>query len=263
MTSSQELRKIAREKNLALDLVEKDYVLGWILYGIYSSRLSNCLAFKGGTALSKVYFPGEWRLSEDLDFTLIGKNNLENFVSTLSDEVPEIIAKNSGVPIVLSKPPFVNSSYLQSRFQYTGPICKNTVKIEISQEKFLGDVATMTVPQRFDYPVFSVKAYTLDNILSEKIRTLIERGKVKDYYDVWKLLKIYQFDGSYITKLFLQKCKTKGITFEGIDQIFPSDIVDVLRPHLEIGLARLSPEPLPPIEIMIAELKSSLTTLLS
>ena len=57
MISPQELRKIAREKKLALDLVEKDYVLGWILYGIYSSPLSKCLAFKGGTALQKFISP--------------------------------------------------------------------------------------------------------------------------------------------------------------------------------------------------------------
>jgi len=81
MLSPQELRKIAREKKLALDLVEKDYVLGWILYGIYSSRLSNCLAFKGGTALSKVYFPSDWRLSEDLYFTILGENSIEDLVT--------------------------------------------------------------------------------------------------------------------------------------------------------------------------------------
>ncbi|MEW6603112.1 MAG: nucleotidyl transferase AbiEii/AbiGii toxin family protein [Thermoproteota archaeon] len=54
-----------------MDLVEKDYVLGWILYGICSSSISDKLTFKGGTSLSKVYFPGRWRMSEDLDFTLL------------------------------------------------------------------------------------------------------------------------------------------------------------------------------------------------
>ena len=33
---------------------------------------SQTAALKGGTALSKIYFPGRWRLSEDLDFTVVG-----------------------------------------------------------------------------------------------------------------------------------------------------------------------------------------------
>jgi predicted nucleotidyltransferase component of viral defense system len=61
----RELLERARTRNLPLTIVEKDYVLGWLLFGL--SRISN-LVFKGGTALSKIYFPEVWRLSEDLDF---------------------------------------------------------------------------------------------------------------------------------------------------------------------------------------------------
>jgi len=40
MISPQELRKTAREKGLALDLVEKDYILGWLLFGMTSSSMN-------------------------------------------------------------------------------------------------------------------------------------------------------------------------------------------------------------------------------
>jgi len=80
MISPQELRKTAREKGLALDLVEKDYILGWLLFGMTSSPISKCIAFKGGTALSKIYFPNQWRLSEDLDFTLLDETDLNSLV---------------------------------------------------------------------------------------------------------------------------------------------------------------------------------------
>jgi len=262
MLSPQELRKIAREKKLALDLVEKDYVLGCILYGIYSSRLSNCLVFKGGTALSKVYFPSDWRLSEDLDFTILGENSIEDLVAILTTEVPDIVAKASGISVVLSKPPFLNSKYLQSRFQYKGPVSKNTVKIEITTEKFMGNIAEHFVPNVFDYPPYAVNVYTIETILAEKMRTLIERGKIRDYYDVWRLLKSQKYDKVNVKELFLRKCEAKGVVFEGIDQLFPIGIADSLKSHLEVGLTRLSSAPLPTIEIMIAELKTSLIPLL-
>ncbi|MBM4348417.1 MAG: hypothetical protein FJ106_00765 [Deltaproteobacteria bacterium] len=65
MIDKRELLDKARERNLTLGIIEKDYVLGWMLIGLGKIK---GLTFKGGTALSKVYFPRLWRLSEDLDF---------------------------------------------------------------------------------------------------------------------------------------------------------------------------------------------------
>ncbi len=133
MITAQELRKNARERELALDLVEKDYVLGWMLFGIVSSSISAHVAFKGGSALSKIYFPGQWRLSEDLDFTILDETDWTTFSKALANEVPARISESSGIMIALKKPPHTNPSYLQSRFQYQGPIAKNTIKVEISK----------------------------------------------------------------------------------------------------------------------------------
>jgi predicted nucleotidyltransferase component of viral defense system len=49
-----ELRERAREWSLREDIVEKDYVLGWLLWGIASeATLTNTWVFKGGTPLKK------------------------------------------------------------------------------------------------------------------------------------------------------------------------------------------------------------------
>ena len=50
-------------------VLERDYCLGWFLVGLSRAPLRDHLAFKGGTALKRCYF-GEYRFSEDLDFTL-------------------------------------------------------------------------------------------------------------------------------------------------------------------------------------------------
>ena len=49
-------------------VVEKDYVLSWLLVAIAESDLRGKLALKGGTALKRCYYP-DYRFSEDLDFT--------------------------------------------------------------------------------------------------------------------------------------------------------------------------------------------------
>src|SRR5260370_25157955 len=50
-------------------VLERDYCLGWFLVGLGQSRLGQILIFKGGTALKRCHF-GDYRFSEDLDFTL-------------------------------------------------------------------------------------------------------------------------------------------------------------------------------------------------
>jgi predicted nucleotidyltransferase component of viral defense system len=60
-----------QEWRLAEQVVEKDYVLGWMLWGIGSDViLGNQWVFKGGTCLKKCYIE-TYRFSEDLDFTIL------------------------------------------------------------------------------------------------------------------------------------------------------------------------------------------------
>jgi len=60
-------------------VLERDYCLAWYLVGLSRSPLRNCLAFKGGTALKRCYF-GDYRFSEDLDFTLTTPASLEEIL---------------------------------------------------------------------------------------------------------------------------------------------------------------------------------------
>jgi predicted nucleotidyltransferase component of viral defense system len=262
MISGQELRKIARERGLRLDLIEKDYALGWTLFGVSRCSISSNLVFKGGTALSKVYFPFGWRISEDLDFTLIGDLSLEEAAKKLVDELPVNVNRNSnGIQLTFKPKPFLNPDYIQIRAQFTGPVSSNTVKIEVTKENFVGDYNSTAVPTRYDYTPFSVLTYTLDNILAEKLRAIIERTRIRDYYDSWKLLNLKVVDAGRLRELFTKKCEGKGIIFRSVEQFFPEDLDGILRPHLN-DLTRLTSEPLPPLEEMLGELRNDLKTIL-
>ena len=114
---------------------------------------------------------------------------------------------------------------------------------------------TKQVSKKFDYPKFSVNVYSIETIIAEKTRAIIERGYIRDYYDVWRLLKTAKFDKDKTGELFLKKCKAKGITFTGTEQFFPKDIVKTLEPHLKTGLARLSRRPMPSLQYIIDDLR--------
>lgn len=263
MITGSSLRRMAGEEKLDVTMLEKDYVLGWLLFGIMSSSAADKLVFKGGTSLSKVYFPEKWRLSEDLDFTILGDTGWESIIDALRNEVPKIVRDAVGIQISLRPKPHTNPEYLQAKMKYIGPISPNTVKVEITKEEFVGEFSKKQIPVKFDYPKFSVNVYLIETIVAEKIRAIIQRGYIRDYYDVWQLLKTKKPDKKKTNELFSEKCKAKKVVYSGMDQLFPRDIVKKLEPYVEVGLGRLVREPLPPLETWLAELRSLLEKFLA
>ena len=69
MITNREIANFAGEWQLAHHVVEKDYVLGWLLAGVTQHPQTRSWAFKGGTCLRKCWFE-TYRFSEDLDFTV-------------------------------------------------------------------------------------------------------------------------------------------------------------------------------------------------
>src|SRR6202522_4373773 len=70
--------RLAREggRRIPEAVLERDYCLAWFLVALSRTPLRTRLAFKGGTALKRCYF-GDYRFSEDLDFTLTGEVAIE------------------------------------------------------------------------------------------------------------------------------------------------------------------------------------------
>jgi predicted nucleotidyltransferase component of viral defense system len=71
MISKQDILERAREWQLRPEVVEKDYVLGWLLAAIAQlDETSEQWVFKGGTCVKKCFFE-TYRFSEDLDFSIL------------------------------------------------------------------------------------------------------------------------------------------------------------------------------------------------
>lgn len=245
----RELLAKAREKNLNLNIVEKDYVLGWLLFGF--SQIDS-LVFKGGTALSKIYFPEIWRLSEDLDFSLLDDNF--SIVSERVQEIFKIIEKKSGIKLNL-KSEFSNPDYLQLKIQYQGVISRNWIKVDFTKNDLVENLVKMSIKKDYsDYIDFKIKVESVEEIFCSKLRTVIERKKCRDYFDLWKLTNL-SIDLDKVKKILKEKLKIKGIKFNSMNQIFPKDLDETLIPYWEKELGRLV-QPLPDLELVLKKLKS-------
>lgn len=130
----------------------------------------------------------------------------------------------------------------------------------MSKETFVGDTGIEPIPNDpsdFDYPKFSADVYSIETIVAEKTRAILQRGYIRDYYDVWRLFKEKKFDQKQAKKIFEKKCKAKGVEFSNVDDFFPTGIADILRKHLP-DLMRLTRDPLPDLDVMLAEIRQSL-----
>ncbi|MBM3708545.1 MAG: hypothetical protein FJW69_09485 [Actinobacteria bacterium] len=66
-----QIQRIASQKGLPEDLIEKDYFIELLLFYLSSNTFFNKNSiFRGGKSLKKVYFP-DYRFSEDLDTNFI------------------------------------------------------------------------------------------------------------------------------------------------------------------------------------------------
>lgn len=107
MIDKREILAIAQQTSLTPHVVEKDYVLGWMLAGIYGHEgLAESWIYKDGTCLKKCFFE-TYRFSEDLDFTLREPQHLDaNFLQDVFSEIGEWIYDQTGIEIPADKHEF-------------------------------------------------------------------------------------------------------------------------------------------------------------
>ena len=227
MITKQHILERAAEWGLRAEVVEKDYVLGWLLAGIANhAELCDTWIFKGGTCLKKCYFE-TYRFSEDLDFSLLPTAHYS--VEELLRQVKELarwVHEQSGIElsenaIVLEpKRNKQGQPTFRARIAYRGPLVMPTAPralFDLTQHEVVA-AAPAQRPIYHPYPDefpsdTSVAAYCLEELFAEKTRALHERTRPRDLYDVVQLVENYAeaVDFSAARVLFRTKCSSKGI----------------------------------------------------
>jgi hypothetical protein len=138
----------SREFGLRANVIEKDYVLGWVLAGIFNHpAIGSNFVFKGGTCLKKCFFE-TYRFSEDLDFTLSDAGHLEEeFLVSGFKEIALWIYDETGIEIPQDLIRFEvyqnNRGFLsaQGRIGYRGPLQPRgdlpRIKLDLTADEIL------------------------------------------------------------------------------------------------------------------------------
>ena len=185
MISLKELNEVKEKRKTTLYYEEKEYIQYIFLNAI--SKYAENFVFKGGTCL-RICFDLK-RASEDLDFS----TNLK--VNKIKETVYKCLKNFELLNInykVYSEKEFKGNLRIEIRFE--GPLFSgkssstNTLKLDFNRRKVKSKVAKVIQKLFSDVPLFTLVVLDEEEILAEKIRTLINRNEPKDLYDVWMLL---------------------------------------------------------------------------
>jgi len=208
----------------AHEVLERDYVQSWILVALCDSKLKDIFAFKGGTALRKIYFP-EYRFSFDLDFTYTGREQREKALETIKKEFDLLYAylkRETNLPCISNRNrDETGEESFTFYINYSGPlgtkISKRDIKINITfGEHIVCGTEEKAILRNYeeysDLPEDKeLRVYSIEEILIEKLCCILDRDRhePRDIYDLWYLVNEGLVDLGNIKSAFLQKAKHK------------------------------------------------------
>jgi len=217
MIKPKEIQQKAREAGVRDQQIEKDYVLSWILKGVAQhEQLKQTIVFKGGTVLKKVYFE-DYRYSEDLDFTLLDSSVTKEQIFEWFGEIFEYVKEEANIPLEIIDDNEHEDGGINFYIGYVGPLggqgSNKRVKIDISRsEKLEFEPVLLPVFVGYsDIEEHELLCYRLEEVLIEKLRSVMQRMQARDFYDIWYLLEQHQMKIEFYQSEFAGKCAAKNL----------------------------------------------------
>jgi len=280
------LEQARKESGMGWAVLERDYLLSWILAAIgRHETLHKTLVFKGGTALKKCYF-GNYRFSEDLDFSGLSDVPLAQAMEAAIDAV----CRDAAMMIDEYAPVQIQWERYTEKDPHPGGQEAFTIRaqlpwqrqpqtrviVEISvDEKVLCPPCHRTVIHDYGEPIDAeVLTYTLEEVIAEKLRTILQhqekleergwaRSRARDYYDIWRILGTYRssLELAGFISLLKDKCHARNVDFQVADDFFKEKMMSYVERTWDQWLGNLVPQ-LPTFEMVIGKLRPQIVSML-
>ncbi|GHU79127.1 hypothetical protein FACS1894145_2600 [Bacteroidia bacterium] len=223
--------------------VEQDLLICRALVAIYNDEfLASRLAFRGGTALHKLYLQPQPRYSEDIDLVQIMPEN----VGAILDKLREVLSF-LGKAIVKQKK---NNNTMVFRMDSTfPPVAPIRLKVEINCKEHFNVLGLVKIPFSVNNQWFSgdceITTYQLDELVGTKLRALYQRKKGRDLFDLHRALENPNLNPDNVVKCYRDyisfsdgESPSKAVYLANMEEkmqeeIFLNDTQGLLRPSLD------------------------------
>lgn len=229
--------------------VEQDLVIVRALIELFSDDLlKKSLAFRGGTALHKLYLQPQVRYSEDIDLVQINSEPIHPILKRIREKLAFLGTKRT------VKQHIHNNTMVYRFDTEIQPFVNMRLKIEINTREHFNVLGLKEIPYRVENSWFSgecnLTGYELEELLGTKMRALYQRRKGRDLFDLYwalthqkvdteKLIQCYQTYMAYsVEKPPTQKQFLSNMEEKMTDIEFTNDIQIVLRPGVEFDIEK-------------------------
>jgi predicted nucleotidyltransferase component of viral defense system len=191
--------------------VEQDLVISRALVQLFQQpEVSRVLAFRGGTALYKLFISLPSRYSDDIDLVQMLPGAPGPLIDSMRDSLdpwlgsPRRVIKEGKVALVYG---------FRAEGQPSFPL---RLKIEVNTKEQFSVHGLVRMPfevrSRWYQGTVDIVTYELEELLATKLRALYQRKKSRDLFDLWDARRAAKPDSLRIVECFLAYIERSGLS---------------------------------------------------
>ena len=226
--------------------VEQDLIIEKALVELFShTELFTQLAFRGGTALHKLYLKPQARYSEDIDLVQLHSGEIGPLLTLIRERLSFLGKANYNAS--------EHNATLIFRFdsEYE-PVIRLKLKVEINTREHFSVFNTLDIEHNlvsaYHSGISKIKTFTVEELLSTKLRALYQRKKGRDLFDLWYAYEKVKPDHKKIIEAFTKYISKENLSITSKDFIdnmedkiqdkeFIGDISGLLRPGINYNIS--------------------------
>lgn len=182
MISREQFLKLTVKYQTSQLNTAREYLQHLFLSYFYQLPQSRNIYFKGGTALRIIYQSA--RFSEDLDFSTNKKD-----VPGIEDGLLEVLDKieKENIKTAITEAKITTGGYLSNiDFVIFDVAIPMQIELSFREKENKGELVTITS----DFiPSYTLVVLSEEQLVSQKMRALLQRRKPRDFYDLYFILR--------------------------------------------------------------------------
>ncbi|MBN1274236.1 MAG: nucleotidyl transferase AbiEii/AbiGii toxin family protein [Candidatus Aminicenantes bacterium] len=198
MINKDEILAKSKEFEIHTSNVQRDYIFGWLLAGIYTEcQLKDYFVLKGGNCFRKAYFKNT-RFSNDLDFSL-SIDLKEEYIKSELNKACDFVQMNTGIVFDKEKSRVNEKKRVDPSnkvydarvyfMDFFGEESRLIISIRLDISRF--DKIYLPIQQRLIIHPYSdhkfcsnvIHCVKIEELLATKLKCLLQRRHVADLYD--------------------------------------------------------------------------------
>lgn len=225
--------------------VEQDLIIERAIVELFADPfLNENLAFRGGTALHKLFLKPQARYSEDIDLVQIKPGPIKPILV----RIREVLAPFLGTKRTIETSIHNNTATYKFETEIP-PIIQMRLKIEINCREHFTILGLQQIPFEVNNGWFSgncmINTYQVEELLGTKLRALYQRRKGRDLFDLNLALSNLEIDTDKLIQCYKEyinfsdgvnptsKMFTANMEEKMQEDEFRNDIFTILRPDVE------------------------------